>query len=142
MKSSCLDSTILEDIEQQLDLNLQHITNRYASYVHCIRDSIEEKGVTAKNLCGYLMNLRAFKSGHWKQMPVLLSGMRDELERAQTIDEIFIILSDECASFLNFEIFQSMINDYRIDKSQEMLNYPEHLKDYAEKHKLSALIPC
>ena len=144
--SGSLDSATLEDLEQQLDLELQHITNRYASYVHCIRKSIKEKGVTAEDLCAYLMNLRAFKPGNRKQMPVLLSGMRDELERAKTIDKIFIILSDKCASFLNFEIFQSIADDYEIDKNQERLNYPQYLREYAEKHKLSEFIdmnpPC
>ena len=134
------ESSKLEDLEQQLDLELQHITNRYASYVHCIRKSIKEKGITAQDLCAYLMNLRAFKPKNRKKMPGLMSAMRDELERAKTTDKIFIILSDKCASFLNFEIFQSMIDDYEIDKNQERLNYPQHLREYAEKHKLSEFI--
>ena len=137
--SGSLDSATLEDLDQQLDLNLQHITNCYASYVHCIRKSIKEKGVTAEDLCAYLMNLRAFKRGH-QEKTTLLSERKDELEKAQTIDKIFTILSAKCASFLNFEIFQSMVDDYDIDKNQERLNYPQHLRDYAEKHKLSEFV--
>ena len=134
---SRLDSATLEDLEQQLELNLQHIINCYASYVRCICTSIKQKGIATHDLCSYLMNLRAFKSGHCKQKPVLLSGIRTELEKAETIDHIFMILSDKCTSFLNFEIFQSMVDEYDIDKSQEKLNYPQYLREYVNKHKLS-----
>ena len=134
---SRLDSATLGDLEQQLELNLQHIINCYASYVRCICTSIKQKGIATHDLCSYLMNLRAFKSGHCKQKHVLLSGIRNELEKAETIDHIFMILSDKCTSFLNFEIFQSMVDEYDIDKSQEKLNYPQYLREYVNKHKLS-----
>ena len=133
---SRLDSATLEDLDQQLELNLEDIINCYASYARCVCTSIKLKGIATHDLCSYLMNLRAFKSGHCKHKPVLLSGIRNELEKAETIDHIFKTLS-KCTSFLNFEIFQSIVDEYDIDKSQEKLNYPQYLREYVNKHKLS-----
>lgn len=38
---------------------------------------------------------------------------------------------------MNYEIFQFIIEEYDIDRHQERLKYPEHLKAYINKHKLS-----
>lgn len=68
-----------------------------------------------------------------------MSSHKAELERAADHYEIFNLLTDEYASFLNYGIFQDIINKYRIDNGQEQLKYPEHLKTYILKHQCNAL---
>ena len=125
------------DLQYQLKQNLLEIKGRYASYVMCICLSLQNKGVTVKNLRTYLLSLDAFQSSHYNTNLKLLSDKEDKLEKADDIEDIFCILVRECASFLNYGIFQSIIEEYDIDTSQKKLAYPEHLKAYVDKHKLS-----
>ena len=131
-KSYVPDSDTLEDLEQQLELNLKRICRRYASYVHNIRTTIKEKGVTASELHAHLVTLPEF-NGNCEKEKAALSATREELKKTTTIDEIFILLSEKHASFLNYDIFQSIQEDYRIE---ETTNYPEHLVNYVKMHKI------
>lgn len=134
-----LDSDVKVDLEQKLDKYLQQIADRYASFVNCTRVLIKEKGVTVTDLCAFLMNVRAFSLEEKKS--VLLLEYGEELRKAKTIEDIFYILSKKYASFMDYEIFQLMLNEYGIDKCQdEKLNYPKHLEEYINKHKLSEFI--
>ena len=62
------------------------------------------------------MNFSAYECEHDLQKSVLLSELGEELEAATTIDKIFIILSKKYASFLNYEIYQAMIQEYGINE--------------------------
>ena len=130
------DSEVYEDLEQQLELNLKKIKNRYASFVKCVREAIKEKGVTASELCAYLLPSYYDDDQSERKQSVILSGSREDLEKATTIEQIFIALL-KCTSFLNYEIYQNMLDDYEIEISTDKLNYAEHLKNYAEMHKVS-----
>lgn len=126
---------------QQLETNLEQIIGRYDSYVHCILTSIQAKGVSVTNLRSFLLNLPAFQSGCNKQCN-LLSGVKKELDEADTINKIFDLLSCACASFLNIAIFQFIVDKYGIKDSegQDRLKYPEYLNMYVQKHDVSELI--
>ena len=126
------------DLKQQLEMNLEQITRRYTSYAYYILTSIQERGVSVNNLRSYLLNLTAFQSGS-KEQCKLLSGMEAELNEADTINKIFDLLSCNCASFFNFQVFQLIADDFGI-KENERLNYPEHLKAYINMHKISEFI--
>ena len=127
----------MEDLELQLEINIEQIKNRYASFVLCVQRSIKEKGVNTAELCNYLMNLSAFRND---KKPILLSELEQDLERAKDIDEIFKILCKKYASFLNFGIFQSIVKAYGIDRARDNMNYAEHLQDYITKHKVSEFV--
>lgn len=64
---------------------------------------------------------------------------RTSLERATSIDGIFIVLSKIC-SFHDCHIFQSIVREYGLDQGLVELRYPEYLKAYMEGHKVSEFI--
>lgn len=134
-----LDHDVKENLKQQLTRNRRQIVRRYASYVYCIRESIKRKE-TVSGLCAYLMSLTAYDSDQDSNNSVLFSELGEELKAAESIDKIFIILSEKYASFINYEIFEAMVDNYGVTDDKERLNYPQHLKDYVKKHKLTEFI--
>ena len=136
-----LDPAVQEDLECQLELNLEDIRKLYSSYVSYIYNSIKKMNVSVDELCIYLFNLPALDCDKSKdeQQYKLLSGVRNELQKASTVKDIFCVLSTECASFLNYGIFHSIQNKYKITDSRE-LKYPEDLKAYINMHKVSEFV--
>ena len=132
---------ILMDLEQQLEKNLEHITRNYASYAHYILMSIKAKGVSVTDFRSYLLNLTAFRPGCREQC-MLLSGMKAELDEADTINKIYDLVSCNCASFFNYEIFQTLVDRFGVKDTEDtgILDYPEQLKAYINMHKISEFI--
>ena len=129
------------DLEQQLQSNLKQITRRYAFYTDHILTSIKAKGVSVIDFRSYLLNLTAFQPG-CKEQCKLLSGMKAELDEADNINKLFDLVSCKCASFFNYEIFELLVDRFGIKDTEgrEILNYPEHLNAYINKHKISEFI--
>ena len=125
------------DLEQQLAMNLEQVMSRYASYLDCIVTSIRAKGVSVADFRSFLLSLPAFLYGDKYK---LLSGTKAQLEQADTINKIFDVLSCECASFLDYDIFQRVVDEYCIEDSEGKLNYPAHLRRYINRHKISEFI--
>ena len=97
--------------------------------------------IDVKRLCTYLLGLSSFNLDHRDQKLMLLSSKRTELERANNLNDIFIILKTECASFLNYHIFERLLKNFKINKKDiESLKYPEKLRDYVKKHKISEFV--
>ena len=138
--TASLDPDIRLDLEQQLEKNLEEITTCYTSYTDYIHMSIQAKGVSVSEFRSYLLKLTAFRPG-CKEQCKLLSGMKAELDEADTIDKIFDILSCECA-FFDFKIFELLVNRFAIKDTEEtgVLDYPEHLKAYINMHRISEFI--
>ena len=132
------NSPIYRDLKRQLNKDLQNITGRYSNYVKQIRLALQDNGVTVKDLSETLMDFAAFNVGEEKLMS--LSTHIDELEKAVDLHDVFKKIRLEYASFLNYDIFQYIIDTYQIDHGQEELKYPQHLRAYAEKLKLSEFI--
>lgn len=88
-------------------------------------------------MCSYLLGLSAFTCDHNEQNFILVSEVKVELEKATTINGIFNTLNSRYATFLNYDIFQYMVEDFGIDKDQAKLNYPELLEVYIKEHKVS-----
>ena len=137
---SSLDPDIRMDLKQQLEVNFEQIIRQYGSYVNCILTSIQAKGVSVNNLRSYLVSISAFQSGFYKEECKLLSAVKPELEKASTINEIFDLLNWNCASFFNYHIFQFLVDEYDIKDIRNRLKYPEYLKEYVDKHKISEFI--
>ncbi len=135
------DPEVREDVEQQLELNLEAIRKRYALFVSHLFDSITAKGVSVESLRIYLLGLPALECDDDDENHKLLSGARVQLKKAATLKEIFIALHD-CGSFLNYDVFQCILNKYEItdESNSEVLKYSEHLKAYLDQHKLSEFI--
>lgn len=136
-----MDPATLEDLKLQLNSNLTNITQRYSSYVGCIQESLQEKGVTAKDLSSDLLTMHAFSHTH---QLTLLSAHKAELEKAVDLKTIFNLLAAEYASFFDYEIFQLILvkyqKKYHIDTEREELKYPEYLKAYLTRHKVSEFV--
>ena len=133
------------DLKQQLRRNLKKIGRQYASYVRCIYTALGAKGITADDLTAYLLKLPALKVDTDDEQHKLLTGIGTELKKAETIHEIINLLDENCASFIDYDIFEGIVDEYNVsegltDKNREKLNYPEHLKTYIEMHKLSEFI--
>lgn len=113
---------------------------RYSHYVRHIRLSLRNQGVSAEDLCSDLLTMPATNSDEDEDELALLSVRKCELEKAVTLNEIFNILVTNCASFLEYDIFQYIVDTYEMDDGQEVLKYPEYLKAYLEKHKVSEFV--
>lgn len=121
-----------------MEIERDEIIDYYSSYVYCILTAIQDKGVKVSNLRSFLLNQTAFQPG-CKEQCLLLSDVKPELDRADTINQIIDLLSTKCASFLNFKIFQSLVKEYKITEPEgkESLKYPEYLEAYIKRHKIS-----
>ena len=128
---------IHNDLLQQLKHNYKHIRYQYASYIRCIRVSLGEKGVTVKELSSYLLSLPAFNCDVQNEDYKLMSQKRNDLEGANDIIDIFNIIARDHASFLEYDIFQGIVREHKLDRSQEPLQYPDHLKAYIQKHTIA-----
>ena len=105
----------------------------------CIREILTARNVSARDLGAKLLAITAFS--HEEQNLSLLSGHQDVLKNPRDLIEIFNLLVTKYASFLNYDIFQVILEKYSIDQAQnELLKYPEHLKDYVNKLKISEFI--
>ena len=136
----CIDkSTINEALLQQLNHNFEEISEQYAEYVMYIRDSVIEKEVTVRSLVNYLLFLPGFKYRNDKDEHKLLHGKRAQLKQAETVEDVFLLLYEECASFLNYNIFLSIAKKFGGNKCDH-LKYPEYLKAFVEKHTISELV--
>ena len=133
-----ISSDTLERLREQLTRKLQRILVQFANYVCCIRIHLEEKPVDIEDFSQYIQSLPGYECGGDKLM--LLSSRRDELSKANTFIKIFIILQ-ECTSFLNYQLFEYIIDTYIIERnSLAKLDYPSKLHKYLEELKISEFI--
>ena len=135
-----LNSDVEMDLKFVLERNLKGIIRKYGAYIDCLRALLEEKGVSPVALRSYLLSVTAFSNKYDGQRLALISDKKNKLENAETITDIFIFLTTECASFLNYDIFQDILEKYKINEDQKELKYPEHIQDYIEKHKVSEFV--
>ena len=120
----------------QLNVELKSILTQFADYCYCIRKYLE-KHEKIDDVCYYLTCLPCSKH-EGDKVEMLLASKRDELLRSTTFIEVFIIL-ENFTSFLNYHLFEKIIDQFMKGdrKSQKQLEYPSHLKQYLEKHKIS-----
>ena len=110
---------------------------QYADFVSCVCKSIDNnRDVNVENLRLYLLNMSAFD--HDNQQIMLLSDVRNELQEAATVHAIFEFLSLRFASFLNYDIFRCIVQEFGNDKDHKKLeDYTARLEEYVNKHKIS-----
>lgn len=137
--ATAVTGSIAEAIQHQLNRYLKEIWHHYRRYVLYIRESVMKKNVTVENLLDYLLYLPEMKYHNEEEKHELIPGKREKLKEAKTIPDIFLLLYEEWASFINYEIFQSIATEYKINEDCDELNYPEHLKAYFKKHTIADL---
>ena len=131
------DSMVEINLKHILRQNWKKIQSQFASYMSCLCKRVEQTGVSVEDFRFHLINLPAFKSEEKKDVCKLFAHAKLQLEKANSINEMFYILSEECTSFLNCEIFLYLQRKYDIPNDCEDLNYSKHLQDYVNKHKIS-----
>ena len=75
-------------------------------------EAVEATGVSLKKFRLYLLGLSAFESDHEDEQPILLDEVNDQIKKADSINDIFEVLTTECCSFIG--IFQSIIESKQI----------------------------
>ena len=133
-----LDADTRNDLDMQLDMELQNIVRLFGDYVDRIHDCLQAKGVTTRDLSFKLVKESAFN--HSEQKRTLVSGHETELMNTENLQDILQLLYRHYASFLNYDIFQFIVEKYQLDSGQKELQYPEHLTTYIEKHKISEFV--
>lgn len=119
---------------QHLDFLYKSIHVKYANYVDRIQTIVKEKGISARTLRSYLANLPAFAAASDKKK----LNSRSRLCEDDTIESVFEVVAGY-SSFLEFDVFQTILEKYGSDEEHEDLKYPEHLKEYITMIKLDEL---
>ena len=127
------------ELRQQLTHSLDEILDRYRRYVLYIRGSVLKKELSLDSLVDHLLYLPALKYHSNEEKHKLLHGKREKLRNAKTIRALFLILDEECSSFLNYGVFRSIATEYGINEDCDELKYPEHLKAFFRNHTISEL---
>ena len=132
-----IDPSILMDLKHQLKLKNHAIQVKYATFVIRLCECVKEKGIDIKDLRTFLLRLPALESDDLD--PGLLSHVKNKLEEADSINRIFDLIGDNCASFIHYDIFQFIMEEYCTDPDSKdpKLNYSEHFRDYISRHKIS-----
>lgn len=119
----------------KLEEEEDNITEQYTEYVSLIRESLQKKGVTVRDLVFNLMSLPAFNRS--EQHLKLLCTHKTELKGARDLYDVLGLLKEEYASFLDYKIFKFIVKKYSLDEGQDAFKYPEYLKAYVERHKIT-----
>lgn len=123
-----------EDLKLKLGVNLRKIQSLYVCYISCIQACLIEKQINTESLHAHLSNFCFFDFD--KKELKLLSNEKD-FHKAETVDEIFVILRRSCRSFLDCSVFQGLVTAFEIDpQNHEFLKYPKHLEAYVDRHEL------
>lgn len=116
----CQDPKLRMDLEFSRDKVITH----YASYRSRICSLVIRKGVSVSEFVYFLRGLPDFvENGHKLDSLPTEAGMYD----------VFRIIDDDFASYLHYEMFQCILDEYGTDlerNSDKLSKYPEHLRVY------------
>ena len=138
-----LDPDTRRDLRRQLNSNFNRIIEKYASFAESLCDAVTDTGVTVKKFRNYILNLSPYGADYiyyGDEKPRLLDHVKAEIKMADSIIDIFQVLTTECCSFMNVGILQSIMTKYKIDPNSDDLRYFDHLKCYLVNHKISEFI--
>lgn len=129
------------DLRQQLQRAIKELLNNYASFVSRLCTSVKNRGVTPDELRSFLLSFPAFKPDHKNRDFIRLSGIKAELEKADTINRIVDTLSADYASFINCDVFKSIVDMFGAEKDHnKWQSYSERRQLFIEMNKLSEFI--
>ena len=114
------------DLRYQLRKNLETIKTQFASYVSEIYGRIDGKQINLNKIKHFLEH-----------------QLNSELEMTNSLDDIFRLLRRRDKTFfhfLNYHIYESLQKKFIPEEKDESFNYPDYLKAYANKHRLSEFL--
>ena len=92
-----------------------------------------------KELSVYTLRIFLFRSPIFEACSTG-NGTKKMVREAKTVRQIIEILSNECASYLHFDIFQLILAKYCTSIDHEDLNYSQNFIAYVDKLKVSEFV--
>ncbi|XP_064385869.1 uncharacterized protein LOC135334570 isoform X3 [Halichondria panicea] len=130
------------DDEQQLTNDIKTIEKKFANLR---RESLKKKKKKKKkivklvSLVALLTSYRTSRAVIHKQSDMLLAEQQEDLRKAASVDEIFVIISPFW-SFLDFEILEDVINKFGTESDQrDLATYFTELRKFLNTWKVE---PC
>ena len=114
------------------------IMKKYTAFTSSLLSDVIND-VSVKRLRLFLNDLPVFKDSEHPSPDFLPRDIKVKLEKAECIEDVFLILGD-ISSYLNYDIFQSILQQFCSNSTDEALNYAEHFKNYIDKHNVQEFI--
>ncbi|XP_064382127.1 uncharacterized protein LOC135331030 isoform X2 [Halichondria panicea] len=125
-------------MEQQLSSDVRIIRNEYKVLQTWTRLSLKNRKTPPSELIARLSSYREYPAA-MKKDDKLLADRYNDLEKAENIDKIFIIVAPFW-SFLDFDILEDIINAFGIDEDKlKLKNYKLKLKEILSSWKVESL---
>ena len=135
-----LSSSEQEELEAMLDDDVREMKRQFGYLVTKTRDSVEER-VSVGNFATSILALGAYEPAPEERDQSLLDEHREEITRAESISEIFNILSPYW-NYLNHEILEYIIKLYGTsDDNKRMKSYNEELQNFCKRRIFELPLP-
>ena len=135
-----LSSSEQEELEAKLDDDVRKMKRQFGYLVTKIRDSLEDR-VLVEDFATSILALGAYEPAPEQRDHSLLDEHRKEITRAESISEIFNILSSYW-NYLNHEILEYIINLYGTgDDYKRMKSYDEQLQNFCKRRIFELALP-
>ena len=135
-----LSASEQEELKAMLDDDVRAMKRQFSFLVTKTRDSVEERIPVGKYATSILA-LGAYEPVPEEQSQSLLNEHREEIKKAETISEIFNILSAYW-NYLNYEILEDTIELYGIsDDKKRLESYNECLQRFCKRRIFELHLP-
>ena len=138
-----LSSTVKEEVKAQLNDDVRKMKLLFGSLITETRDSVEKR-ISVRKIAGSILALGAFEPAIGERDQRLLDEHREEIKSAESVSEIFIILSAYW-NYLDHDILVYIINHYGTcgnDSDEKRLqNYKEALERFCKRRIFELPLP-
>ena len=111
----------------------EEISENFADLVDSVQESLNNRGVKAKELTKKLMYLKGFIPHNEVDGQLLLQDRISEMKEAETTDDVFDILSDYC-SFFSYKIIKYIVKKLGTDGDKANLKtYEDNFTEYCRR---------
>ena len=134
----------VDDEVQQLNSDIRTMERKFAKLQLSIRESLKERHVPYMKLVDHLMAYRYLHSVLTDKSTLYLSHQQSDLEKAESMDNIFRILTPFW-SFLDFELLEDIVDDRTLGADgdrQRLDEYSTSLKEFLYSWKVDAYEVC
>ena len=129
-----------EELKVMLDADVRRMKYQFGCLVTKTRDSVEER-IPLRKLTGSILALGAYEPAPEEQDQSLLNEHREEIKMAESVSEIFIILSAYW-NYLNYEILEYIVELYGTsDDARRLKDYDEELQTFCKRRIFELSLP-
>lgn len=120
--SSALTPKQQERLKFQLQNDVDEIKNEFAQLQTKIRSSLKKKSVTAKDVATHVIGFGVDEIS------------QEILIKQESLEKIFIVLANECWSFLDCDLLNSILEAYGTKNDRKrMTKYQKKLKEFCKR---------